>query len=225
MASVGAMTPSSDAPTVALVPLRAPGAGKSRLAGTLSVEERAALAGAMLADVAAALHASPVDRIVVAAGGPAAVAAGSALGLETLADPVGAGGLDRALAAAAARLGPIGALLVVAGDLPYLSPDDVTRVLVADAEVTVAPTLDGGTGGLLRRPPGACSTAYGVGSAQRHLALARTAGRTTARITAPGFAHDVDVAADLAALGRQGRPPLGRRTAAVLDQLDIADAG
>lgn len=225
VASVGAMSSSTDAPTVALVPLRAPGVGKSRLAGTLSVEERAALAGAMLADVAAALLASPVDRIVVAAGGPAAVAAGSALGLETLTDPVGGGGLDRALAAAAARLGPVGALLIVAGDLPYLGAEDVTRVLAADAEVAVAPTVDGGTGGLLRRPPDACSTAYGTGSARRHLELARAAGRSATRITSPGFAHDVDVASDLAELGRRDRPPLGRRTAAVLDRFDIADAG
>lgn len=219
------MTSPTDAPTVALVPLRAPGVGKSRLAGTLSVEQRAALAGAMLGDVATALLASPLDRIVVAAGGPAAVAAASALGLETLPDPEGGGGLDRALAAAAARLGPVGALLVVAGDLPHLGPDDVTRVLDTDAEVVVAPTLDGGTGGLLRRPPDACATAYGVGSARRHLALARAAGRTTARVTAPGFAHDVDVASDLTALSRQQRPPLGRRTAAVLEQFDVAETG
>jgi 2-phospho-L-lactate/phosphoenolpyruvate guanylyltransferase len=216
---------SSRVATVALVPLRAPGVGKSRLAGMLSVEGRAALAGAMLADVTTALRATAVDRVVVAAGGPAAVSAASALGLETLADPVGVRGLDGALAAAAARLGPVGTLVVVAADLPCLRPDDVTRLLETEVEVAVAPTADGGTGGLLRRPPDACATAYGVGSARRHLALARTAGRSAAQVALRGFAHDVDVAADLARLRGPDRPPLGERTVAVLDRLDITQVG
>ncbi|WP_052666393.1 2-phospho-L-lactate guanylyltransferase [Nitriliruptor alkaliphilus] len=219
------MSSSPRAATVALVPLRAPGVGKSRLAGTLSVEGRAALAGAMLADVAAALRSSPVDRIVVAAGGPTAIAAASALGLEALADPVGASGLDGALAAAAGRLGPVGTLVVVAADLPCLCAEDVTALLGHDAEVVVAPTSDGGTGALLRRPPDACPTAYGPGSGLRHLALARAAGRRTAEAALAGFAHDVDVAEDLVRLTAADLPPLGARTAALLDQLDIAVAG
>lgn len=219
------MSPSPRAATVALVPLRAPGVGKSRLAGALSSEGRAALAGAMLADVAAALRDAPVDRTVVAADGPAAVAAASALGLETLADPPGARGLDAALAAAAARLGPLGQLLVVAADLPWLTGADVRRVLAVDADVVVAPTADGGTGGLLRRPADACATAYGVGSARRHLALARGAGRSATELQLPGFAHDVDVAADLARLTAADRPTLGARTRAVLEHLEIAAVG
>ncbi|MEX1164660.1 MAG: 2-phospho-L-lactate guanylyltransferase [Nitriliruptor sp.] len=207
-----------------MVPLRSPGEGKSRLAGTLSVEARAALAGAMLADVAAALRGAAVDRIVVAAGGPAAVAAAAALGLEAVSDPPGTRGLDAALAAAHARIGPIGASLVVAADLPHLRPADVAALLAADAHVAVAPTTDGGTGGLLRRPADACGTAYGPGSAQRHLDLARAAGRRSQQVTVPGFAHDVDIAADLTGLRCHDRPPLGTFTTALLDQLDIADA-
>jgi 2-phospho-L-lactate/phosphoenolpyruvate guanylyltransferase len=216
---------SSPATTVALVPLRSPGVGKSRLAGTLTIEERAALAGAMLADVSAALRAAPVDRLVVAAGGPAAVAAASALGLETLPDPTGVRGLDGALAAAAARLGPVRTLLVVAADLPCLSTAEVEQLLAVDAEVVVAPTTDGGTGGLLRRPPDACPTGYGPGSARRHLAFARSAGRRGAELHLPGFAHDVDVAADLTRLTDEARPTLGARTAALLEQLDVAATG
>jgi 2-phospho-L-lactate/phosphoenolpyruvate guanylyltransferase len=213
------------APVTALVPLRAPGVGKSRLAGTLSVTDRAALAGAMLADVAAALAGAPVERTVVAAGGPAAVAAASALGLETLPDAAGTRSLDGALAGAAARLGRVGTLLVVAADLPHLTAADVAALLEVDAEVAVAPTADGGTGGLLRRPADACGTAYGPGSARAHIALARAAGRRTAEVVLPGFTYDVDVAADLAALRGRHRPPIGPRTAAVLAELDVADAG
>ncbi len=210
------MSSAPDAATVALVPLRAPGVGKSRLAGTLSVEERAALAAAMLADVVAALRAAPVDRIVVAAADADAASAAEALGVETVADPPSSRGLDAALAAATRRLGPVGALLVVAADLPCLTPADVERIVLPVAQVVVAPTDDGGTGGLLRRPPSVCPTAYGPGSADRHLELARAAGCTSVRVQLPGFAPDVDVAADLAGLQGVHRDRLGPRTAEVV---------
>jgi 2-phospho-L-lactate/phosphoenolpyruvate guanylyltransferase len=207
--------------TVALVPLRSPGAGKTRLAPRLSAELRAALAGAMLADVCHTLERSDVDDVVVAAGGASAVAAAAALGLDVLHDPPDAGGLDGALRAAAARLAGAGALLVVTADLPRLQPADVDAVVALDAEVVVAPTADGGTGALLRRPPTAIATAYGPGSAQRHLRLARAGGRLTRVVRRPGLAHDVDTWADLRRL-REG--PLGPATAAVLPQLLALDA-
>ena len=62
---------------VALVPLRSPGHGKTRLAPDLDRDARAALAGAMLADVVTALRAAEL-HVVVAAGGEAAAAAASA---------------------------------------------------------------------------------------------------------------------------------------------------
>lgn len=213
--------------TVALVPLRSPGLGKTRLAATLTPEERAALAGAMLADVVAALRGSRIGRLVVAASGAAAAAAASAVGAEVLPDPTAVAErparqrLDAAVAAATLRLAGAGTLLIVAADLPHLRASDVDAVLACDAEVVVAPTRDGGTGGLVRRPPNVCGTAYGPRSAARHLALARAAGLRATHVDAAGFAHDVDVEGDL---GRSRRddalPPLGPRTAALL-----ADAG
>lgn len=210
-------------PAVALVPLRSPGQGKTRLASALTTEQRAALVGAMLADVVAALRASRVDRIVVAAAGPTAAAAASAVGVEVLHDPASVAArpvherLDAAVAAATLHLGGAATSLVVAADLPHLRAEDVDALLACDAEVAVAPTADGGTGGLLRRPPTACPTAYGPRSAARHLAAARAAGRSAVRCELPGFAHDVDVEGDL---GRSRRdpslPPLGPHTARLL---------
>lgn len=196
--------------TVALVPLRPPGVGKTRLSPTLSPDQRAELAGAMLADVTAALAAAPVDRIVVAGGGPAAATAAAALGIEVLLDPPGTSSLDEALAVAASQLLPAGRLLVVAADLPALTAEDVAAILAADAPVAVAPTVDGGTGGLLREPPGVIGTAYGPGSAERHVGLARTAGLAPAVVHAAGFATDVDTVADL---GRLAATSLGEATA------------
>jgi 2-phospho-L-lactate/phosphoenolpyruvate guanylyltransferase len=205
---------------VALVPLRAPGVGKTRLAPRLTVEQRAALAGAMLADVCHALEAATIDRVVVAAGGASAVAAASALGLDVLHDPPGCTGLDAALRAAVSRLGTVGSLLVVTADLPRLTGPDVAAVLAADTEVVVAPTVDGGTGALLRRPPSAIRTAYGPGSAARHLRLAHAAGRSVVSVHRAGFAHDLDTWEDLRHLRGQH---VGPATASVLAGLSLPD--
>jgi 2-phospho-L-lactate/phosphoenolpyruvate guanylyltransferase len=203
-------------PIVALVPLRAPGVGKSRLAPRLTVEQRATLAGAMLADVCHALERTPLDRIVVAAAGASAAAAAAALGLDVVHDPPGCAGLDAALAAASSRIGHVGTSLVVTADLPRLSPEDVLAVLTADAEVVVAPTLDGGTGVLLRRPPDAIATAYGPGSAARHLARGRAAGRRTATVHRRGLASDLDTWEDLRRLDQRAVGPATRAALAAL---------
>lgn len=207
----------SDAANVtALVPLRT--GGKTRLSPTLRPHERSALAGAMLADVAAALRGAGLARVVVAAQGPAAVAAAGALGLETLPDAGGGTGLDHALRHATARLGGAAGLLVVAADLPALTAQDVRAVLADRASVVIAPTRDGGTGGLLRRPPDVIATAYGRRSAAAHRRLAAEAGATASTIPTAGFAHDVDTLADLTALRRRG---VGPATARVLDRLAL----
>lgn len=202
--------------TTVLVPLRAPGEGKTRLSPALSADERAVLAAAMLEDVAAALRDAPVDRVVVVAGGPAAAQVARDLDLEVVLDPVGISGLDAALAAAARRIGVLDTLLVVTADLPRLRTADVSAVLDTDAEVVVAPTGDGGTGGLLRRPADAIATAYGPGSAARHLRAGSVGGRRTQRVERLGFRDDIDTARDLAALAVG---PLGSATAALLPRI------
>ena len=220
------------AETVALVPLRALGIGKSRLANVLSAEERGALAGAMLADVIATLASTAVARVVVAAAGPTAAAVAVANGAEVVLDPPWIADrpvsrqLDAAVRTAVRRLGGRAGVLVVAGDLPHLQTVDVETLLQADAEVVVAPTWDGGTGGLLRRRPAACPTAYGPGSADRHLRLARRAGLVALRCERVGFAHDLDDESDLSR-SRHGRrlPPLGRRTATLLADVGFGATG
>jgi 2-phospho-L-lactate/phosphoenolpyruvate guanylyltransferase len=194
-----------------LVPLRSPGRGKTRLAPSLSPAARASLAGAMLADVAGALAAAAVDEVVVVAGGPAAAAAAAALGLDALIDPPDVTGLDGALRAAVGRLGSRPELLVVAADLPRLTAADIDAVRATDADVVVAPTVDGGTGVLLRRPDDAITTRYGSGSAANHLALARRAGVTRATVRRAGAAYDVDTVADLTALRDAPVGPATRR--------------
>lgn len=203
---------------VAVVPLRSPGHGKTRLAPDLDRDARAALAGAMLADVVAALRAADL-RVVVAAGGPAAAAAASALAAEVVVDGPEVRSLDQAVAHTRRRLGPVPALLVVQADLPLLTADDVRAVVAGEHAVVVAPTADGGTSALLRRPPDVVATAYGPGSGAAHLRLARERGLVPHVVDRPGLRHDVDVLADLRALSATD---VGPATAAVLRELDDA---
>lgn len=200
---------------VAVVPLRSPGAGKTRLAPALDTDTRAALAGAMLADVVAALRGAGVE-VVVAAGGPAAAAAASALQVTAVVDPPTTRSLDAALEHARRTVAPTASLLVVQADLPLLRPADVHALLDADAPVVLAPTHDGGTSALLRRPSSVIATAYGPHSADHHRRLAREAGVPVSVVERPGLALDVDRLEDLDALvGRE----VGPATRAVLGAL------
>lgn len=207
---------SSPSPVVAFVPVRSPGRGKTRLASRLDPPQRAELAAAMLRDVVAALRASALDDIVILAGGPGSAGVARSLDLDVLLDPPDARGLDDAVAAATARVDRHSTVLVVMADLPRLEPADVSSVLEQDGAVVVAPTDDGGTGALLRRPPDAIATAYGPDSAARHARLGREAGHPTVVADLPGFRQDVDTWRDVDRL-RTG--PLGAHTAAFLRQL------
>lgn len=209
--------------TVALIPLRDPGSGKSRLAPALDREERAALAEAMLADVVLALT-DDVDDVVLLASGSQAAAAGRALGLDVLLDDADAPGLNPALAGATRKLSPSSArIVVVVADLPCLRSTDVKAVLADEAPVVVAPTADGGTAMLLRVPGEVITTAYGPDSAVRHLGLAHDAGVTSQRIDRPGTELDVDTVRDLAELLAAPVGPSTRRWLADADLARPAD--
>jgi 2-phospho-L-lactate/phosphoenolpyruvate guanylyltransferase len=213
---------SASTATVALVPFRTPGQGKTRLARTdaggpgLTPDQRGRLAAAMLADVVAALTVSGVERIVVVASGPEAATSARLLGVETVLDPPGADGLNEAVDAVTHHFADSSGVLVVAADLPCLEAEEITRLLDSPAPVVVAPTVRGGTGGLLRRPPTLIPAAYGPQSARRHLASARDAGHRAVAFTSPGFRRDVDNWTDLRDLsGTQ----VGASTAEVLREL------
>lgn len=206
---------------VAVVPLRSPGHGKTRLAPVLARDSRAALAGAMLADVVGALRAAGVD-LVVAAGGAAAASAASALEADTIMDAVDVTSLDGAIEHARRRLAPLEALLVVQADLPTITSDDVSALVEGDDAVVIAPTDDGGTSALLRRPPTVIRTAFGPGSGGLHRRLAEAAGITPRLVHRPGLALDIDVLDDLRRLRSQ---PVGPATAAVLASLELDQIG
>ena len=204
--------------TLALVPLRDPGIGKSRLAHRLDTDQRRRLALAMVADVVSCLRASAVDEVVLVAAGEGAVEAARRLGVTHVRDAPHTRHLDDSLTAAAPRSNVD--VLVVMADLPTLRPSEVDLVLAAPADVVVAPSRDEGTGGLLQRAGGPPVFAFGPGSSERHMNAGLRSGRPTRRLQVPGFAHDVDTWADLAALTRV--PHVGAATAEVLDGVCVS---
>lgn len=200
--------------TTVLVPLRSPGVGKTRLASGLDREERAALSGAMLADVIGALRGADLNDIIVVASGAEAAAAGGALGLDVLVDDASHPGLNAALGQATALVsGRSERVLIVVADLACLTADDVHTVLATPADVVVAPTADGGTGALVRRPPDIIPVAYGPNSAARHAMAAREAGATLEELDLAGFRLDVDTLDDLE---RLRAAPVGPATSSLL---------
>lgn len=189
----------------AILPIKRFGAAKSRLAGAVAEDVRRTLAAAMLVDVLAALaRAEELDRVLVVSGEPVAIAAALAAGVEVIDDPTDGGhseatelGVDAAIDAGAR------CVAMLPGDCPLLEPEELdTALAILEAgSVAVIPDRHGsGTNGLLLSPPDAIAAAFGPGSRERHLGLARDAGMSARALEIPSLALDLDTPDDLSEL-------------------------
>ena len=211
------------------MPVKSLAAGKSRLAAALGRDAVEALSLAMLEDVLAALRAVPgLDAIAVVTPDAAVAAAAERAGARALVgdDP----GIDAALARAARELGAACAdgLLVVLGDVAGARAEELARLLAALDEgpaprAALAPSADGGTAALARRPPDAFPSRFGPDSARRHREAAAAAGVPLVELALPSLALDLDDEADLRAF--HAGPGDGPRTRALLASLGIGAAG
>ncbi|MFM7396952.1 MAG: 5-amino-6-(D-ribitylamino)uracil--L-tyrosine 4-hydroxyphenyl transferase CofH [Gammaproteobacteria bacterium] len=184
---------------VAVVPVRSPREGKSRLAGVLSVARRTALVQSMLARVLAALRGSKkIDHIVVVT--PEDLS-GLPEGVEVLQDH--GIGLNAAVQIAQKSLAVrFEAMLVVAADAPQVTSEELDRLIdrAATEHVVVVPDRRGeGTNALWMTLPATLLPQYGEASASAHLDAAHRLGLRHACIEIPGLSHDVDVPDDLQA--------------------------
>lgn len=177
----------------ALIPVKAPGRGKTRLAAALSPHERDRLIEAMLSRVIDAA-AGAVDRTILL--GPPRGA------LPFISDD--GEGLNAALESALAILSrgaPPDRLIVVAGDLPCLGTQDLRQLAdLPTCTLGIATDRHGtGTNALSLPLPKAAGFRfrYGASSAELHRAIAETLGLNAVTITAPGLAKDIDEPADL----------------------------
>jgi 2-phospho-L-lactate guanylyltransferase len=173
----------------AIVPMKATGLAKSRLAGVLDRAGRDSLARQMLEHVLATLREAGLAQVQVAN-----------------ADQAAGDHLNADVAAAARRAQATGAseILLVMADLPYLAASDIAAMIDAGrtTAVVIAEAKDGGTNALLLRPPTVLQFAFATGrpSAQFHADHARSVGIEPAIVRRPGLARDIDTPDDLAAL-------------------------
>jgi 2-phospho-L-lactate/phosphoenolpyruvate guanylyltransferase len=194
----------------AVVPVKATGEAKQRLAAVLSRAQRRDLALAMLEDVLTALAAVPeLAGLLVVSVDPAASAIAVRHGARVLRDGAGHGH-SAAVAAAARRLAIEDlAMLALPGDIPLVQPDDVRQIISAHRNAvdgggrgfTIVPARDGrGSNAVLCAPAGAVPLAFGDDSFTPHLAAARARGIEPCVLRLPGIALDVDTPEDLALL-------------------------
>jgi 2-phospho-L-lactate guanylyltransferase len=203
--------------TWAIVPVKALGEAKQRLAGVLPLAARRRLMLAMLQDVLATLR--QVERL-----GPILVVTPDAQAAE-LAQSCGARVLreERAQGHSAAAMAGFaharahGALqaLTLPADAPGVTPDEVARLIETAGSagprprVVLVPSHDrDGTNAVLAAPPDAFPPSFGPGSFARHLAQAEARSIDCRVVELAGLARDVDEPRDLLALlaAKQGDP-------------------
>ena len=201
----------------AVVPVKALAEAKSRLFPERARAEVEALSLAMMGDVIACLRAvAGLARVVVVTPDTAVADSAEAAGAQALlrADP----GLNPAIeAAGAAVAGPDDGVLVVLGDVAAADPGEVAQLLAAAPArgVALAPSRDGGTSALFRRPRGVIPARFGRDSAKRHRDAAAATGAALVELALPSLAIDVDLSEDARAI--LAVPTLGARTRALLE--------
>jgi 2-phospho-L-lactate/phosphoenolpyruvate guanylyltransferase len=161
---------------------------KSRLADALPLEERVQLMRGLLAGVVSAAREAGVERVTVVTGL-------SLKGYEVW-DDRGLAWND-ALAAAMTEVVTAPLVAVISADLPLIRADDVEELIAATPKrgIAIARASDGGTNGVVMRPPGIVRTHFGEpGSAEVHASL----GVPHVVVDLPGLAFDVDTPDDLA---------------------------
>lgn len=184
---------------VALVPVKSLATSKSRLLPHLGAAAARRLSTAMLADVLEALLAVPtLSRVAVVTPDAEVAEAARAAGAEALRLEVP--GLNPSLEAGARALTrPGDTLLVVLGDVAGARVTDLCALLDATPSrgAALAPSNDGGTAALVRRPHDVLPAGFGPDSAKRHRELAERAGVPCVTVPLPSLSLDLDEPADL----------------------------
>jgi 2-phospho-L-lactate guanylyltransferase len=187
----------------AIVPVKPLRRGKSRLAGTLSEDERAELNQSLLKHTLNTLSdIKELEQVLVVSRDPHALTIARQHGARTVRED-GQPHLNTALARATvvARVYATRGVLILPADLPLISREDVLTLLgkaVDPPVVVIAPDRHGkGTNALLISPSGLIEYDFGDGSFQKHCELAKQAGARLEIVDLPSLGLDLDLPEDL----------------------------
>ncbi|NLX48865.1 MAG: 2-phospho-L-lactate guanylyltransferase [Methanospirillum sp.] len=171
--------------SVAVIPFR-PVDPKTRLSNLLSRREREDFAGAMLADVTAAVRGAGLEPLILST---------HPFEWPDTLVRVADGGLSNAINGLLPELeGPV---VVIMADLPLVTPDTVRRLVGSVAECAIAPGRGGGTNALLIRDPAHFRVDYYQCSFQKHLSAAKASGLSVEVIDSFRLYLDLDEEEDL----------------------------
>ena len=214
----------------ALVPLKDLVQAKTRLAGLLDPSQRRALAQAMVEDVLAVLAVHPeIMRTTLVSDDPGAGLLAEKYGVDYVTEAsLGCRGLNAVVQRASELLlaEDNSPLLVLHGDLPLLSYQDISVVLQAQRQLNglVVACDRQGRGTNLLAFAASCAPRFHFGpdSRARHLAWARRAAIPAMVLHRQGIGLDIDEAADLKVLMALPRSELRSNTLALLGEGELA---
>jgi 2-phospho-L-lactate guanylyltransferase len=214
----------------ALLPLKDLVEAKSRLAGLLRPSERRALAQAMAEDVLAVLSAHPgIKQITLVSDDPGAELLALKYGADCWSEKsLGCRGLNPLIQCASERLladeeEPV--LVVLHGDLPLLTAQDVSAVLDSQREsgglIIGCDRQGAGTNLLAFDAASRPDFCFGVDSCAAHVACASNAGVPVHILQRTGIGVDVDEAQDLKYVMEQLHLNSASNTAQLLNNTEL----
>ena len=208
----------------AIIPVKGLVESKSRLARSLSPQDKKKLIIALLEDVLAAVKESQLFSRVLVVSPDINVEKEANLPPGTFLHQEGQGlnaGIQQStLFALREKASSVAVLLA---DIPMMEPRDLKELysVGGNAEkVVLAPSLKGGTNVMMREPPSIIAPAYGRWSFSTHIRAAQKAGFPVYSISNPRLSFDVDTLEDLIAVAR--KDPRGKtRTAKILQEMTL----
>lgn len=187
----------------AIVPVKPLRRGKSRLAGTLSEDERAELNQSLLQHTLKTLtDLKEVEHVLVVSRDPQALTIARNYGARTVRED-GQPQLNTALqrATVVAKIHATRGVLVLPADLPLISQEDILALIQRASDppvVVIAPDRhERGTNALLISPAGLIEYDFGENSFQRHCERVKAAGARLEIVNLPSLGLDLDVPEDL----------------------------
>lgn len=187
----------------AIIPVKPLRSGKSRLAGTLTADERTELNRTLLQHTLKTLSdLKEVEQVLVISRDPQALTVARMYGARTVLED-GQPHLNTALkrATVIAQAYATRGVLVLPADLPLVSREDILTLVERAADppvVVIAPDRhEKGTNALLISPAGLIEYDFGENSFQRHCARVKEAGARLEIVYLPSLGLDLDLPEDL----------------------------